>query len=141
MNKEYQVVKYTKNTHHGSEARFCIISAETGEVLDDAQGYGYKTAQKAHAAYAYKSKKKDKSHISLTIRSGDWEIQKWMHEHPEFVESMDNYSLEIAKGSWGKGQKFNTAFVESLLRDSGLEFDFPAKDLLRVWKRTKRKRK
>lgn len=141
MDKEYQVVKYTKNTHHGSETRFCIISAKTGEVLDDAQGYGYKTAQKAHAAYAYKFKRKDRSYISLTLRSDDWEIEDWMYEHPEFVESMDSYSFEIAKGSWGKEQKFNTAFVEKLLRDSGLEFDFPAKDLLRVWKKVKRRQK
>ena len=27
------------------EKRYCVISAETGEVLDDAQGYGYKTIQ------------------------------------------------------------------------------------------------
>ncbi len=40
--------------------RFCIISSETGEILDDAQGYGYKTAQKAYVAYAYKTRDKSK---------------------------------------------------------------------------------
>ena len=31
-----------------------LVDDETGKVLDDAQGYGYRTAQKAHAAYAYR---------------------------------------------------------------------------------------
>ena len=35
------------------EDRWVIIDEQTGEILDDAQGYGYKSAQKAHAGYAY----------------------------------------------------------------------------------------
>ena len=42
------------------ERRFRIVSAETGEVLDDAQVYGYKTMQKAYAAWAYKTRDKTK---------------------------------------------------------------------------------
>lgn len=30
-----------------TETRWCIVSTETGEVLDDAQGYGYKSARKS----------------------------------------------------------------------------------------------
>lgn len=37
-----------------------IVSVDTGEVLDDAQGYGYKTAQKAYAGYSYKNRDKSK---------------------------------------------------------------------------------
>ena len=36
------------------DSRFVIVDIETGEILDDAQGYGYKTAQKAYAGYNYK---------------------------------------------------------------------------------------
>ena len=36
------------------ETRFVIMDLETGEILDDAQGYGYKTAVKAHRAYGWK---------------------------------------------------------------------------------------
>lgn len=41
-----------------------LINADTGEIVDDAQGYGYKTAQKAHAAYAYQHRtpKQAKAH-------------------------------------------------------------------------------
>lgn len=34
--------------------RFIIIDNHTGKVLDDAQGYGYKTPQKAYACWKYK---------------------------------------------------------------------------------------
>jgi len=31
-----------------------MIDTRTGEILDDAQGYGYKTIKKAFAAFCYK---------------------------------------------------------------------------------------
>lgn len=38
------------------ETRYRVVDADTGEVLDDAQGYGYTSAQKAHRGFAYKQK-------------------------------------------------------------------------------------
>lgn len=40
------------------EARYVIVDAATGEVLDDAQGYGYKSAQRACAGFGYLTKDK-----------------------------------------------------------------------------------
>lgn len=34
--------------------RYVMIDTRTGEILDDAQGYGYKTIKKAFAAFCYK---------------------------------------------------------------------------------------
>lgn len=33
--------------------RWMLVDVETGEIVDDAQGYGYRTARGAHAAWAY----------------------------------------------------------------------------------------
>jgi hypothetical protein len=38
------------------EKRFIIINEETGEIIDDAQGYGFKTYEKAIKFYNYKQK-------------------------------------------------------------------------------------
>ena len=38
----------------GNYSRWVMKNINTGEILDDAQGYGYRTAQKAHAAWTYK---------------------------------------------------------------------------------------
>ena len=51
MITEYQVVPLTVN----GSPRFVIISV-SGELLDDAQGYGYKTRQNAEKAAWYKFK-------------------------------------------------------------------------------------
>src|ERR1700758_5194398 len=39
----------------GFAKRYVVVDAATGDNVDDAQGYGYKTAQNAHRAHAYKS--------------------------------------------------------------------------------------
>lgn len=53
--KFYRAVAYQPNKN-SFETRYHIVSTATGKVLDDAHGYGYKTAQKAHAAYTYKKR-------------------------------------------------------------------------------------
>lgn len=40
------------NSYH--EKRYIIVDKDTGEMLDDAQGYEYKSPQKAYAAYYYR---------------------------------------------------------------------------------------
>ena len=37
------------------DRRFVVVDEEIGNVLDDAQGYGYKSKQKAMAAWSYKN--------------------------------------------------------------------------------------
>lgn len=113
MNKTYKAVPYTITTHHNaivdnkepwnnepaydsSETRFRIVSMETGEVLDDAQGYGYKTAQKAYSAYSYKTRDKSKDKEKFAKKK---QIELWMREHKTFVKALDDIALEIAKGT------------------------------------------
>ena len=40
------------------ETRYVIKDIESGIIVDDAQGYGYKTAQKAYAGWSYKNRNK-----------------------------------------------------------------------------------
>ena len=112
--KTYKVLPYKVHIHHGdrtggedpwdflpdhetTETRYCVVSTETGEVLDDAQGYGYKTAQKAHAAYAYKNRDRSRDQENKEQKK---RIRAWMKEHKSFVSLMDACALDLAKGSW-----------------------------------------
>ncbi len=148
MNTTYKAVKYQVEKHHNTggseteswdscveynttETRYRIISIETGEILDDAQGYGYKTAQKAYAAYAYKTRDKSKDKEKLAKKK---HIIQWMKEHKDFVKLMDAYAFDIAKGSMGPSDKFNAKFVKEILKENNLEPDFMAGELLRVWR-------
>lgn len=148
MDKTYKAIQYKVTTHHDAvvdkeepwnnspaydtfEMRYCIVSTDTGEVLDDAQGYGYKTAQKAYAAFAYKNrdKSKDKEHLARKRH-----IEQWMKQNKSFVKLMDSYAFEIAKGTMAPDDKFDAKFVRNLLREESLEPDFTAGELFKVWR-------
>jgi hypothetical protein len=148
MEKDYKAIEFTLTTHHKEviddeepwnnreaydtyQTRFCIVSLETGEVLDDAQGYGYKTAQKAYAAYAYKTRDKQKVKESENKIK---HIKAWMKENKSFVNLMDEFAFQVAKGSLAPDEKFDAKFVNQLLKEHNLEPDFTANDLLKVWK-------
>lgn len=113
------------------DKRYVIVDKDTGEVLDDAQGYGYKSVQKAYAAWNYKNrdKSKDKEKAAKKRR-----IRKWMKEHKSFVNAMDTFAFEIAKGSWGPNDKFDAKLVKRMLKENNLNPDFTAGELLKVWR-------
>ena len=107
--------KEIKNPTGSYGTRYVIVDKDTGNVLDDAQGYGYKTRQKAYA----------KRNV----------IKKWMKEHKDFVNTMDTFAFEIAKGSWGPDDKFDAKFVAEMLREWGLTIEFTPGELLWVWEK------
>lgn len=114
------------------EKRYVVQDADTKEVLDNAQGYGYKSIQKAYTAYNYKNRNKSKDKEKQKKRR---EFKIWMKEHADFVKLMDTISFEIAKGSWDSNEKFDAKFVKSMLKENNLESDFTAGELLKIWEK------
>ena len=114
------------------EKRYVVQDADTKEVLDNTQGYGYKSIQKAYAAYNYKNRDKSKDKEKQKKRR---EFKIWMNEHADFVKLMDTISFEIAKGSWDSNEKFDAKFVKSMLKENNLESDFTAGELLKIWEK------
>lgn len=65
---DYRVIRSSKLSKPG-DVRYVIMEEDSNTVLDDANGYGYKSVQAAHKGYGYKrrnggsfgSKKKEKS--------------------------------------------------------------------------------
>lgn len=114
------------------DKRYVVVDKDTGAILDDAQGYGYKTARGAHAAWAYKTRDKTQDKAKAQKRQ---QIRSWMRQHKGFIEAMDTYAFEIAKGSCGADEKFDAKFVKRMLKDNGLAPDFTAGELLKVWRK------
>lgn len=57
MNKE--TIKVMKFHPFGTrEIRYKLFNADTGEIIDDAQGHGYRTIRGAYAAYNWKQNNK-----------------------------------------------------------------------------------
>lgn len=112
--------------------RFVIINIDTGEILDDCQGYGYKTKQKAHIGYAYKTRDKSKD-AEKTARCR--KIKKWLRAHKGFTNTLDEFASEIAKGSWGEDDKVDAKLVKTILKNLKLETEFKPSEILRVWEK------
>lgn len=115
------------------QKRYVVINKDTGEILDDAQGYGYKTPQKAYAAYNYKNTSKKKRREKL---AKERHIRQWLKEHRCFSEMMAEANFRIAKGEYGPDAEFNSAFVQEMLKENNIEVDFAASELLRVWSKS-----
>ena len=99
MDKKYKAiaiyVTLAPKTEYDSdriEKRYVIADTESGEIVDDAQGYGYKTAQKAYAAWSYKSRDKSKDKEKA---EKERIIAKWMKENKGFVRLLDNVEIRL----------------------------------------------
>lgn len=69
--------------------RYVIVDVNSGEIIDDAQGYGYKTMQKAYAAYAYaRGKKMSSSELA----------QRWLHNNALGIRCLSDLSDDLAGG-------------------------------------------
>ena len=60
-----------------SPGRFSVVDTETGEIVDDANGYGYKSKQNAMRAWNYKTQPKDENVEKFKRIVYDW----WKHQH------------------------------------------------------------
>lgn len=108
------------------DKRFVVVDEATGGVLDDAQGYGYKTAQDAHRAHAYKSMPpKAKRQCDAAKRR----VQRWCEQHPEVVQHLEQAMFYAIKD----GENVSVTDVRALLTEHGLELPFPVEDLMKHW--------
>ena len=123
----YEVI-YNKELY-----RYIVVDKETGEVLDDAQGYGYKTAQGAHKAYVYKTRDKSKDSEKAKKQKV---MQAWCRENKEFMSELEDAAFDMAKGRYGAEAKFDAAFVKKALEEAGYsELPFSAAEFVRFWKK------
>lgn len=126
----YRVV-FSPDLSEEYDRRFVIVDDETGQVLDDAQGYGYKSPQNAHAAWAYKHRDRSKDSIKKKTKRN---VLSWCKEHQDFVEGLESIAFHVAKGSYGPEAKFNSKYVKKAFDDAGFsELPFSISEFLRYW--------
>lgn len=114
MSAKNYVVKESPTLSKPYDRRYIIVDAETG------------------AAFAYKIRKSK----DAAKKAKEKHIKNWMKENRSFVELMDTFAFEIAKGSWGPDDKFYAKLVKKMLKEHKLTPDFTAGDLLKVWRKS-----
>lgn len=91
--------------------RYMLVNENTGEILDDAQGYGYRSPQKAHAAWNYKhpsnksahnrkiNKRYLKTHSDLSKHWAQVELWMWKDGeqagYQDFKDFMQDYDPDF----------------------------------------------
>jgi hypothetical protein len=108
------------------EKRYVVVDAATGGIVDDAQGYGYKTAQNAHRAHAYKSMPPKKKRQRDAAQR---QVRRWCAAHPEFMQQVESAMFYALKD----GLNLTEADVRAMLDERGVELPFAVKDLMRHW--------
>ncbi len=107
------------------DTRYIIVEKDKPEhVLDDAQGYGYKSASKAYAAWGYKHKDKKKEKI----------IQSFIKNHEKEIEDLEDAMFYCLKDDYNF--KLGTKTIKEWFAEKGLEFEgFTPAEFLRVFNR------
>ena len=113
-----------------TDKRYVIIHTLTGEVLDNAQGYGYKSERKAYASYSYKTRDKSRDKEKSLKAS---QIKKWLDENKDFTEALDTCAFEAAKTSPSGQSKVDLNLIKTLLKASGIKTNFTPSEILRCW--------
>lgn len=111
------------------EPRYCVIDMN-GEVLDDAQGYGYKTKQNAARAYTYKTKSKSDKAKRAKLNK---QIKTWMKEHKDFCRDLEDAQFRVLKENYGENAKIKSADIKEMWAEYDLNPPFSARDFLRAW--------
>ena len=65
--KNYRIVR-SEELSSRYESRFVVVDAQAGDLLDDAQGYGYRSKEKAHAVWRYKTRSPAKKERDKTAK-------------------------------------------------------------------------
>lgn len=75
-----------------SEMRYVVVDSDNGEVLDNAQGYGYKTVSGAYAAYSYQ-RSHNMNGMDKNLRQ---DVKNWIAEHRDFVKDSKHKLYNIS---------------------------------------------
>ncbi len=107
MLKTYKAVVFAPSiVSEKGGIRYAIVDIETGEIMDDAQGYGYKSAQKAYAGWAYKNRDKsrdaEKAEKEIIINTGreDRSLARGSSIDYVFWKEEENVIWDAGLGPW-----------------------------------------
>lgn len=122
--KRYQAI-YSHDLSGKYEPRYVIVDTETGEIVDDAQGYGYKSKENAYKAWGYKSKVKNPKKHKNDMKKKVMEFKK---EHKGLMKRLDDLMFYAFKDN----EKITNKDIKGFLKENGIEeLPFTINELLK----------
>ena len=132
MEKEFLVVE-DSTLSSPWDRRYIVISKETGEVLDDAQGYGYKSKPKAYAAWAWKNRTQEQVETNKQVAKA---IEKWTKANKSVVTDLENALFYALKDR--EEFKLTVKNITKFFQEQGINVEslpFSVKDFIKWFKR------
>ena len=111
------------------DKRYAIVDVESGEILDDAQGYGYKSKQKAYAAYYWKNRPKE-------VKQAENDMIYFFKKNKKIYKGLEYISL----CAFDYDEEMTEEDIIDVFESHGKSFDklpFTAKDVLKKWAKLK----
>lgn len=119
MSKDYIVKAYqttrNANTESLTETRYRVFDLD-GNMVDDAQGYGYKSARNAHVGYHY-TRHPDKIRANKKLKQ---RVHRWCDQHADIDAIIDVYLFDTLKN----GEKLSAVEEKALFE--GLTENLPS---------------
>lgn len=104
--------------------KFIVIDKETGRILDDAQGYGYKTVRNAYACFAFKNMNKEQK---KGYEKRKQEIDIWIKTHSKFMNELECEMIDAMKNN----EQFTEKDIQQMLIRDGYDKEITAKEILK----------
>ena len=118
----YKVIR-SKQLSKDYESRYIIIDAKTLNILDDANGYGYKSKENAYKAWKYKTR----SFEDQNERNKKYEaVIKWIDKNKKIIDELDNMAFYALKD----GDDLTTKDIEEVI---GKHEEFTTKQFIYVY--------
>ena len=109
------------------DPRWVIIDEDTGRILDNAQNYGYKSAQKAYAAYSYKNRSPAQKKKDSAAKHA---VHDFLRKHPDVAEEFEYIFFHAVKEN--REDEITPQFVHDTLAGMGYtNLPFAPKDFLK----------
>lgn len=129
-----------------SSTRFCIVDTVTGKIVDDAQGWGYRSEGKARAALEYKLNNRRRTRPQTTEKPSMRKHQltkKVPQQAGEASQTFDKWCAQnrttasaikdLFKFSARSGIVVTTRDIEELLEQDGVKSPCPVSEFFEHW--------
>lgn len=119
---KYNAVKSKKLSRY-TDKRYVMINVESGEVVDDAGGYGYKSPQAAHRAWSYKNKSAQEKEKTKNQHAT---IIAWIDHNKSIMSNLEDAYLIALK----EDRELTTKDIEEII---GKHQEFTTRQFLYVY--------
>ena len=112
-----------------SERRYVVIHPETGKLLDDSQGFGYKSLQKAYEGYDFKIQGEKQRRERKRVQE---QVSRLILDHPGLSHQLE----ELAYRSHLTGDCLNLQDFQKLVISHCIrceDYQITLHDLLKYW--------